>query len=64
MSWLRGSSELAQEISRMNVGKPVKNRMAGFRVGLFLVLLIPANLTMAAEVKFHTPTVRNSGVIA
>jgi hypothetical protein len=37
----------------MKEGKPVKTRMAAFGVGLFLVLLVPANLTMAAEVKLH-----------
>jgi Papain-like cysteine protease AvrRpt2 len=35
----------------------VKTRMAAFGVGLFLVLLVPANLTMAAEVKLHIPPV-------
>jgi hypothetical protein len=33
----------------------VRNRMAAFGVGLFLVLLAPLNLTMAAEVKLHIP---------
>ena len=37
----------------MKEGKPVKTRMAAFGVGLFLVLLVPANLTTAAEVKLH-----------
>jgi hypothetical protein len=41
----------------MKEGKPVKTRMAAFGVGLFLVLLVPANLTMAAEVKLHIPPV-------
>src|SRR5207249_7718377 len=41
----------------MKEGKPVKPRMAAFGVGLFLVLLVPANLTMAAEVKLHIPPV-------
>ena len=41
----------------MKEGKPVKNRMASFGVGLFLVLLVPVNLTMAAEVKLHIPPV-------
>ena len=35
----------------------MKTRMAAFGVGLFLVLLVPANLTMAAEVKLHIPPV-------
>ena len=35
----------------------MKPRMAAFGVGLFLVLLVPANLTMAAEVKLHIPPV-------
>jgi hypothetical protein len=35
----------------------VKTRMASFGVGLFLVLVVPANLTMAAEVKLHIPPV-------
>jgi len=35
----------------------VKNRRAAFGVGLFLVLLAPVNLTMAAEVKLHIPPV-------
>ena len=35
----------------------MKNRMAAFGVGLFLVLLVPVNLTMAAEVKLHIPPV-------
>jgi len=41
----------------MKEGKPVKNRRAAFGVGLFLVLLVPVNLTMAAEVKLHIPPV-------
>lgn len=41
----------------MKEGKPVRNRMAIFGVGLFLVLLVPVNLTMAAEVKLHIPPV-------
>ena len=35
----------------------MKTRMAAFGVGLFLVLLVPANLSMAAEVKLHIPPV-------
>jgi hypothetical protein len=35
----------------------VKTRMAAFGVWLFLVLLVPANLTLAAEVKLHIPPV-------
>ena len=35
----------------------MRNRMAVFGVGLFLVLLVPVNLTMAAEVKLHIPSV-------
>jgi len=35
----------------------VKTRMAAFGVGLFIFLLVPANLTMAAEVKLHIPPV-------
>ena len=35
----------------------MRNRMAIFGVGLFLVLLVPVNLTMAAEVKLHIPPV-------
>ena len=41
----------------MKETKPVKHRMAVFGVGLFLVLLVPVNLTMAAEVKLHIPPV-------
>jgi len=41
----------------MKEGKPVKNRRAAFGVGLFLVLLVSVNLTMAAEVKLHIPPV-------
>ena len=41
----------------MKEGKPVKNSMAAFGVGLFLVLLAPVNLTVAAEVKLHVPPV-------
>ena len=41
----------------MQEGKPVKNRMAAFGVGLCLVLLVPVNLTMAAEVTLHIPPV-------
>ena len=41
----------------MKEGKPVKNRMAAFGVGLILVLLVPVNLTMAAKVKLHIPPV-------
>jgi hypothetical protein len=37
----------------MKEGKPVKNRRVVFGIGLFLALLIPANLTMATEVKLH-----------
>jgi Peptidase_C39 like family len=37
--------------------KPVKNRWVAFGIGLFVVLLIPVNLTMAAEVKLHIPPV-------
>ena len=35
----------------------MKNSMASFGVGLFLVLLVPVNLTMAGEVKLHIPPV-------
>ena len=35
----------------------MRNRMAAFGVGLFLVLLAPVNLIMAAEVKLHIPPV-------
>ena len=35
----------------------MKTRMAAFGVGLFLILLVPANLTMGAEVKLHIPPV-------
>ena len=35
----------------------MRNRMAIFGVGLFLVLLVPVNLTMAADVKLHIPPV-------
>ena len=35
----------------------MKNSIAAFGVGLFLVLLVPVNLTMAAEVKLHIPPV-------
>ena len=35
----------------------MKNSMASFGVGLFLVLLAPVNLSMAAEVKLHIPPV-------
>ena len=35
----------------------MKTSMAAFGVGLFLFLLVPANLTMAAEVKLHIPPV-------
>jgi len=35
----------------------VRNRMAIFGIGLFLVLLISVNPTMAAEVKLHIPPV-------
>ena len=41
----------------MQEEKPVKHRIAVFGVGLFLVLLVPVNLTMAAEVKLHIPPV-------
>ncbi len=35
----------------------MKHRMAVFGVGLFFVLLVPADLTLAAEVKLHIPPV-------
>lgn len=35
----------------------MKNSMTAFGVGLCLVLLVPVNLTMAAEVKLHIPPV-------
>jgi len=41
----------------MKEKKPVKNSMAAFGVGLFLVLLTPAIPTMAAEVQLHIPPV-------
>jgi Papain-like cysteine protease AvrRpt2 len=47
----------SDETSRRKEEKPVKNSMASFGVGLFLVLLVPVNLTMAAEVKLHIPPV-------
>ena len=57
MSWLRRGAGLAQDLSRMQEGKPVKNRMAVFGVWLFFVLLVPVNLTMATEVTLHIPPV-------
>jgi hypothetical protein len=36
---------------------PVKNRWTAFGFGLFVSLLIPVKLTMAAEVKLHIPPV-------
>lgn len=44
---------LAQEGSRMKGGRSVRNRKAAFGVWAFLVLLVPANLTLAGEVKLH-----------
>ena len=41
----------------MQEGEPVKHRMAVFGVWLFFVLLVPVNLTMAAEVTLHIPPV-------
>ena len=46
-----------RNLTRRKEGKPVKNSMASFGVGLFLVLLVPVNLTMAGEVKLHIPPV-------
>ena len=51
------NSSPAQAFPRLKEANPVKKRWATFGVGLFLALLIPVKLTMAAEVKLHIPPV-------
>jgi len=47
-------AEFAQDRSRMQERKSVKNRMV-VGIWLFVALLVPVNFTMAAEVQLHIP---------